>query len=345
VCSSDLIEQRRVQIFAAAKQLEPLLRAYDPLKDPGGKHGKLVADAIQELAGLLRLQPPRDTCLHILSEAAKRDRDDKNKQYRENLYKDPYAFMREHERAMLRAKELLRTHNMRLVLKVAHKRGGRGVDREVLLTEGAMGLVRAIESYDPSYGNTFATYAVHRVKQRINRCIDNEARLIRLPIHSVKLHRQLHILKAKFHQKHRRWPSDAELADMADTSTQTVKRLTDSSLNFPHSLSTPLSEGDDQSSTIGDMIPDANAENGVVEFTNRLQLRAKLTQAMMEVLTWKEERILRMRLGIALNDDLTLEEVSQKFDVTRERIRQIETKALRKLRGKKYIKEIGRAHV
>lgn len=331
---------RRSQILAAAERLEPLLRAYDPLKDTGGKRGKLVQDAMQELTGLLRLQPPRDSCLHILSEAAKRDRDDKEKKYRENLYKDPYAFMREHERAMIRAKELLRTHNMRLALKIAHKHKGRGIDFETLLTEGALGLWRAIESYEPAYGYAFSTYAVNWIKQRMDRCIQNESRMMRLPVHAAQMHGKLLGIKKNFHLQHNRDPSIEELANLAKTTAKIAKRLTDPSTAHPHSLSTPLSDGDDRSGTFGDFICDERADTDIVEFTNRIQLRANLTQAMLATLTPKEEFVLRLRMGIAPNAEHTLEEVGARFDVTRERIRQIEAQALRKLRGRKHLKAL-----
>ncbi|MBW8268021.1 RNA polymerase sigma factor RpoD [Caldovatus aquaticus] len=230
------------------------------------------------------------------------------------------------EREMRKAKEELTRANLRLVVHLAKRFRNRGLMFGDLIQEGSIGLMRAVDKFDWRRGFKFATYATWWIRQSITRAIADQARTIRVPVHMTETAAQVARTGRRIAQETGREPTPEELArrlGMPEEKVRTVLRLA----REPVSLEAPI--GEDEDGRLGDLIEDRNA---VLPFD--AAARAGLREAaarMLAGLTPREERILRMRFGIGMNTDHTLEEVGRTFNVTRERIRQIEAKALKKL--------------
>ncbi|MBX6374810.1 MAG: RNA polymerase sigma factor RpoD [Acetobacteraceae bacterium] len=230
------------------------------------------------------------------------------------------------EREMRRAKEELTRANLRLVVHLAKRFRNRGLMFGDLIQEGSIGLMRAVDKFDWRRGFKFATYATWWIRQSITRAIADQARTIRVPVHMTETAAQVARTGRRMAQETGREPTPEELAQrlgMPEEKVRTVLRLA----REPVSLEAPI--GEEEDGRLGDLIEDRNA---VMPFD--AAARAGLREAaarMLAGLTPREERILRMRFGIGMNTDHTLEEVGRTFNVTRERIRQIEAKALKKL--------------
>lgn len=252
---------------------------------------------------------------------------EKNEKMGITYYKKVYKDLSKSESLARAAKREMIEANLRLVISIAKKYTNRGLQFLDLIQEGNIGLMKAVDKFEYRRGYKFSTYATWWIRQAITRSIADQARTIRIPVHMIETINKLNRIQRQLLQKMGREPTPEELAEEMEMPEDKIRKVMKIAKE-PISMETPI--GDDEDSSLGDFIEDSNILSPSDSADQ--EGMSETVREMLSTLTPREAKVLRMRFGLGMNTDHTLEEVGKQFDVTRERIRQIEAKALRKLR-------------
>ncbi|MBE0493118.1 MAG: RNA polymerase sigma factor RpoD [Thiomicrospira sp.] len=252
---------------------------------------------------------------------------EKNEKMAISYYKKVYKDLSKSESLARAAKREMIEANLRLVISIAKKYTNRGLQFLDLIQEGNIGLMKAVDKFEYRRGYKFSTYATWWIRQAITRSIADQARTIRIPVHMIETINKLNRIQRQLLQKMGREPTPEELAEEMEMPEDKIRKVMKIAKE-PISMETPI--GDDEDSSLGDFIEDSNILSPSDSADQ--EGMSETVREMLGTLTPREAKVLRMRFGLGMNTDHTLEEVGKQFDVTRERIRQIEAKALRKLR-------------
>lgn len=231
------------------------------------------------------------------------------------------------QRGDMKARALMIKANLRLVVKIAHDYGNLGLPLLDLVSEGNIGLMKAVERFDPAKGGKLSTYAAWWIKQSIKRALANQSKTIRLPVHLVDKISKMRRVAMKLQEEFGREPTDDELGEELGISAARVGQMRTAAIR-PASLDAPI--GDDDSNNFSEVVQDENADTPYEHLEEKTV--TKMLQEMVTTLDTREATILRYRFGLDGGTEKTLEEVGEKFGVTRERVRQIQNIALNKLR-------------
>ncbi len=328
-----LTQEQILEVYPEAeKKLVELDHLYGVLLDEGVDVFESISADELEADDVTREKLEKE--LEILSKLSGAETTDPVRQYLREIGKVPLLVAEEevelakrYEKKDKKAKDKLTESNLRLVVSIAKKYIGRGLSLLDLIQEGNQGLIRAVEKYDWRKGYKFSTYATWWIRQAITRAIADQARTIRIPVHMVETINKLYRISRKLMQDLGREPTAEEIAEEAEIEPDRVREIFKIAQEVA-SLEAPV--GEDGESFLGDFIPD-DRQLSPVDAASKQLLKDHLDE-VLSTLSDREAKVLRLRFGLEGDKQMTLEEVGKVFGVTRERIRQIEAKALRKLK-------------